>query len=393
MHHRKPGLNKMGFGSFIFKNLLRRKFRALLTAVGVAIAIAAVVALLGVSSGLQRSAAERFESRGVDLVVQRAGVAQQLNSSLSESIGARLRKLDGVKGVAPGLTDMVSFDDSSFIGVPIHGWPADSFAFTNLDIVKGRKFAAGEVGKVMLGNKLAAELKKDVGDDLSIEGSTFKVLAIYESANMFDNGSGVIPLANLQDLMDRKGQVTEFQVAIAGKPESRKQVVERLSAEIAALRDDQEQPLGLAALSTEEFIQKNTEIKLIEAMAWITSAIALVIGSVGMLNTMIMSVLERTQEIGILRAIGWKKARIVGMVLSEAFLLSLIGAVMGVLFAMALTWALAHASPVQTYVRSDLSPTIILAGFALAAGVALVGGAYPAIRGASLPPTEALRTE
>jgi ABC-type lipoprotein release transport system permease subunit len=244
MHHRKPGLNKMGFGSFIFKNLLRRKFRALLTAVGVAIAIAAVVALLGVSSGLQRSAAERFESRGVDLVVQRAGVAQQLNSSLSESIGARLRKLDGVKGVAPGLTDMVSFDDSSFIGVPIHGWPADSFAFTNLDIVKGRKFAAGEVGKVMLGNKLAAELKKDVGDDLSIEGSTFKVLAIYESANMFDNGSGVIPLANLQDLMDRKGQVTEFQVAIAGKPESRKQVVERLSAEIAALRDDQEQPLA-----------------------------------------------------------------------------------------------------------------------------------------------------
>jgi putative ABC transport system permease protein len=383
----------MGFGSFIFKNLLRRKFRALLTAFGVAIAIAAVVALLGVSSGLRRSSAERFESRGVDLVVQRAGVAQQINSSLDESIGDRLRKLAGVTGVAYGLTDMVSFDDSSFIGVPIHGWPANSFAFTNLEVVKGRKFHAGEANKVMLGNKLAAELKKDVGDELSIEGSPFEVIAIYESANMFDSGSGVIPLANLQKLMDRKGQVTEFQLAVAGKPEERKQIVKQLSAEIAALKDSQNRPLGLAALSTEEFIQKNTELKLIDAMAWITSAIALVIGSVGMLNTMIMSVLERTQEIGILRAIGWKKSRIVGMVLSEAFLLSLVGAVIGVLFAMALTWTLANASPVQTYVRSDLSPAIIAAGFALAAVVALIGGAYPAIRGASLPPTEALRTE
>lgn len=383
----------MGFGGFIYKNLLRRKFRALLTAVGVAIAIAAVVALLGVSSGLRRSAAERFESRGVDLVVQRVGVAQQLSSSLDESIGARLKKLDGVQAVAPGLTDMVSFDDSSYIGVPIHGWPADSFAFTNLEIVQGRKFAPDETGKAMLGNKLAAELKKQVGDKLSIEGSEFEVLAIYESANMFDNGSGVIPLGDLQNLMDRKGQVTEFQLAIAGKPEERKKNIERLSREIAGIRDDQGHPFGLAALTTEEFIQKNTEIKLIEAMAWITSAIALVIGSVGMLNTMIMSVLERTQEIGILRAIGWKKQRIVGMVLSEAFLLSLAGAVMGVLLAMGLTWALANASPVQTYVRSDLSPTVILAGFALAVVVALVGGAYPALRGASLPPTEALRTE
>lgn len=383
----------MGFGGFIFKNLLRRKFRALLTAVGVAIAIAAVVALLGVSNGLRRSAAERFESRGVDLVVQRAGVAQQLSSSLNEAIGNRLRKLPGVQAVAPGLTDMVSFDDSNFIGVPIHGWPTDSFAFSNLDVVRGRRFRPGEAGKVMLGNKLAVELKKNVGDTLSIEGREFEVVAIYESANMFDNGSGVIPLADLQDLMDRKGQVTEFQLAVAGKPEERKKNIEHLSTEIAAIRDDQGQPLGLAALTTEEFIQKNTEIKLIEAMAWITSAIALVIGSVGMLNTMIMSVLERTQEIGILRAIGWKKRRIVSMVLSEAFLLSLAGAVIGILFAMALTWALANASPVKTYVRSDLSPTVILAGFVLAAVVALIGGAYPAIRGASLPPTEALRTE
>jgi putative ABC transport system permease protein len=128
-------------------------------------------------------------------------------------------------------------------------------------------------------------------------------------------------------------------------------------------------------------------------MAWITSAIALAIGSVGMLNTMVMSVLERTQEIGILRAIGWRKKRIVQMILCESFLLSLVGAVAGVLLAMLLTRTLASFSPVQAYVRSDLSPVVIAIGFALAGLVSLAGGAYPAIRGANLPPTEALRYE
>ena len=126
----------MHFGSFILKNLLRRKFRSMLTSLGVAVAIAAVVALLGLSSGLRRSSAERFESRGVDLVVLRAGVAQHLNSSLSQSIGEKLQKLNQVKSVAPSLTDMVSFGGSSMIGVPVHGWPFDSSAFANLELIE-----------------------------------------------------------------------------------------------------------------------------------------------------------------------------------------------------------------------------------------------------------------
>ncbi len=383
----------MRFGSFIIKNLLRRRFRSMLTALGVAIAIAAVVALLGLASGLRRSAAERFESRGIDLVVLRAGIAQRLNSSLNQAIGGRLAQLKHVKGVAACLTDMVSFDETSYIGVPVHGWPADSFAYSSIHVTDGRQLRETDSGKVMLGARLARDLGKKVGQTLQIEGSSFEVAAVYEGASMFDNSSAIVPLADLQRLMDRPEQVTEFQIAVTSAAEQRKAAIEEMCHEIESLRGANGKLLGLAALPTEEFINKNTEIKLTDAMAWMTSAIALMIGSVGMLNTMVMSVLERTQEIGILRAIGWRQGRIVWMVLCEAFLLSLIGAIMGVVFAIALTQSLASFSPLQSYVRSDMSPLIITSGFAMAALVALVGGAYPAIRGARLPPTEALRYE
>jgi putative ABC transport system permease protein len=386
----------MTFGGIVIKNLLRRKFRTLLTVLGVAVAIAAVVSLLGLSEGLKQTIADRMAGRGVDMIVLRAGVAQRLNSSLDESIGERLAAVPGVQKVALGLTEMVSFDGTSFIGVPIHGWPADSFAFNCLEVIDGNLFAVEQKSQVLLGQLLARELKKQVGDTLEIEGQTFNVCGIFRSSNRYDDNSAVVALVDLQCMMDRANQVTEFQLVLYRGEQSgtdQKQLIERVRNDIESMQDDQGQLLSLSAWPTEEFINKNTEIKMTAAMAWITSAIALLIGSVGMLNTMVMSVLERSQELGILRAIGWTKQRIVRMVLTEAIVLAMIGAVLGTLFAMLLTQFLGAFTPLASFVRSDFQPRIIVAGFGLAALVALVGGIFPAYRGASLAPTEALRYE
>ena len=128
-------------------------------------------------------------------------------------------------------------------------------------------------------------------------------------------------------------------------------------------------------------------------MAWLTSAVAVLIGGFGMLNTMLMSVLERVGEIGVLRAIGWRKSRVVRMVLGEALLLSLAGAALGAAGAVGLTRWLSTFPAVGGLIAGNIAPVVLGEGFAVALALALLGGVYPAYRAARLLPTEALRHE
>jgi putative ABC transport system permease protein len=112
-----------------------------------------------------------------------------------------------------------------------------------------------------------------------------------------------------------------------------------------------------------------------------------------MLNTMVMSVFERTREIGILRAIGWRPSRVVRMILMESMLLSLGGAIVGTAGGIGLTLLLSRMPFVNGAIQNSVSPVIIAKGFIIALLVGLIGAAYPAFRGARLLPTEAIRHE
>ncbi len=383
----------MHFFEFVLKNVFRRKVRTALTTFGVAVAIAAVVSLLSITSGYERSSKEMYNNRGVDLVVVRAGVANRSTSTLDESAAKLLRALPGVGRVAPALSEKVSFEAGSLVSVPVNGWPPDSFAFDSLSVIQGRKLQTGDKHSVILGKELASRLKKAIGDKVEIESEPFNVVGIYESANMLDNNAAVISLRDLQELMERSGQVSEFQVALAKDVPNKKAAIVSVRNAIEGMKDDEGTPLGLVAQETEDFINSDNQIRVAHAMAWTTSAIALIVGSIGMLNTMIVSVLERTQEIGILRAIGWRKSRIMRMILAESFSLSFLGCVLGTLLAAVLIRVLLQFPTAKMLVRGDITPEVMLIGLVMSVLVGLVGGAYPALRGASLPPTEALHYE
>ncbi len=127
-------------------------------------------------------------------------------------------------------------------------------------------------------------------------------------------------------------------------------------------------------------MKSDNQIRLAHAMAWITSAIALIVGSIGMLNTMIVSVLERTQEIGILRAIGWRRSRIVSMIMVESFTLSFTGAVFGILLAFVMIQVLSRFPAAQGSVHGGITMQVIVMAYLLSILVGLVGGGYPALR-------------
>ncbi len=193
----------------------------------------------------------------------------------------------------------------------------------------------------------------------------------------------ILPLASLQAVTDRIDQVTYINVVISS----------RLAGNAAekAIQDIEEIDAKLLPLATSEFVETDTRMQLAGAMAWMTSLIALVIGTIGTLNTMLTSVLERTREIGILRAIGWPRKRVVLMILLESCSLAIVASIVGSLLAIALTWGLSQAPAAKGILNPAIGWQVVLQGFALAVGIGPLGAILPAWRATQLQPTEAFR--
>ncbi len=382
----------MLFITFVWKNLFRRKTRSLATVIGVAIAVGAMVALVGMSEGFEKSFAQIFEDQGADLLVLRAGVTQRLTSILDESIGERLAKLPGVARVVGGMMDVASFEEGSLIGVSVNGVPFDSPMVRNLTVLEGRKLRQRDAGAVMLGKILARRLGKKPGDRVEMETEDFQVVGVYESNNVYENGAVVMLLSEMQRLMDRPGKVSGFMV-IMEDSEDQEAAVRALCEEIKQLRDENGRHLNLDALPTSDYASTTIEIRTVKAMAWGTSTIALVIGAVAMFNTMMMSVFERTTEIGILRAIGWSRTQIVSLIFCESLLLSTVGAIVGAVGAMVVVALLGEHPRTSGFIAGNIAGAVVAQGMCLGLFVGAVAGLFPAIRAAGLLPTEAIRHE
>jgi putative ABC transport system permease protein len=374
----------MRFVTLIFRNLLRRRTRTLLTAIGLAVAIAAVLDLVGIAWNFERSFLTVFVGKGIDLVVVRGGISNQLSSTLDEKLGDRLRNLDGVAEVAASLMDTVGFESANIASALINGWQSGSLLFRGSRILEGRWFQSGEGNVALLGRVLALNLGKKLGDDLEVAGEPFKVIGIYESDSLFESGALTVPLETLQRMMGRQGQVTGFVVrARHSDPAAIADLRKRIEAEFP----------GVAATPARDHVERDVQIRLAKVMAWATTLLAFLLGSVGMLNTMIMAVFERTQEIGVLRAIGWRRGRILNLIIGESICLGLIGAASGILLAVAGLRALLLAPTARGFIDPNLPPVVLGMGVVLGLALSFLGGIYPALRAASLDPSEAMRHE
>ena len=228
-----------------------------------------------------------------------------------------------------------------------------------------------------------------LGQAITISEQKFTVVGIFESNQDLESNMVIMLLEDAQQVLGKKGSITGCTVNVKDKtPEGIAAVRAVIETTVAEKNKSK-----LRAKPPGEFVQQSNQIRAATAMAWMTSMVALFIGGIGVLNTMFMSVFERTREIGILRAIGWCPSRVMKMILAESVLLSIGGGIIGTIGGLGLIKLLSRLPVVNGVVQAAITPDIIMKGFAIAIVVGLVGAAYPAYRGSQLLPTEALRHE
>jgi putative ABC transport system permease protein len=362
-------------------NLTRRRLRSSLTLCGCAIGIAAFVALVGFSKSFEQEWLKLYQSEGTDLAVVQKTF---LNTSVDESVGETLRALPEVAEADPIVLNLM--DLTPEVNALVYGWPEDSFEMDPLVILQGRRFR-GEEPEVMLGEILAENLAKKAGDTMDIQGSPFTVVGVFRGGSALETGAVVMPIRQLQRLADLGGKVTAFHLRLhpAAAGESADAYIQKARARIEAALP------GLKAVPASDRARNNQLVVLARSTAWGTSLIALFIGALGIANTMAMSVFERTKEIGILRALGWRRWRVMRLILLEAAGLGFVGGLLGLAGGWAALRILASLPGTANIASASVPLTHAAEALSIAVLVGLAAGLLPAWRGARLSPVEALR--
>ena len=346
-------------------------------------AVGAFVGLVGFSSGFELQWERIYSSSGTDFAVIHGSL---LSSVLDESATAKLRNLPVVAQASPGIFNLM--DLTPEVNALAYGWKADAFQLDSLQILAGRRFRDGQ-SEIMVGDLLAQYLKKKPSDTLEIQGQLFTITAIYHSASALETDAVIMPLDQLQQLNSLQGKVSTIDVRLYPVPpgESRERYLKRAQAVIEAALP------GSRAIPSVERAGDNQFVKMAKASAWGASSLALLIGILGIANTMVMSVFERTQEIGILRASGWKRGRVLALIELEAAVLGLCGGILGIALGWCALNVLAALPQTAGMVSASLRWPLLAQALAIAVLTGLIAGALPAWRGARLSPMEALGHE
>ncbi|MBN2398977.1 MAG: FtsX-like permease family protein [Candidatus Aminicenantes bacterium] len=364
------------------RNLARRRTRSLLTAAGVAVAIGGLIGLIGTVRGLERGWIAKLARRDSDVLVVRKGTVEILSATLDERIAPEIARIAGVAEVSGELLDLIDLDNGEMI--ILAGWPASSRFWNTLRIKSGRLPTAASGQEVIIGQSTAAALAKKPGMPIMLGGSEFRISGIFAQRDVLADWGVIMPLAAMQVLLEKQGRVTVFNLRLEQSGQS------FVSRVIENLRDKFP---TLTFTETSEVGDNNSVLRVLRSTAWVVSLIALAIAVVVIINTLMMSVVERTPEIGVLRAVGWRSSTIFALVATEGMILTAIGTVLGIGLGLAtLHWVLTM-SPLRGMLEAGLSVRIIGEVFAAALLLGSAGSLIPAWHALKLDPIQALRSE
>jgi putative ABC transport system permease protein len=377
----------VSFTGLILKNPFRNRTRAALAIVGIAIGIATIVVLGMVTGGLQTATTSTLKSGAAEITVTPVGSGGfgSGGGTLNESLATDLLNISGVANTAGILSVNANVTGASSTGAEgfsVLGIDSDKLSLEGIDSVNGTIYTNGSSNQLILGQTAAKNLNKTVGSTITIFGSNFTVTGIYQTGNFMTDGGAFMSLDTLQNLTSNEGKVSDIAVKAADNAN-----VTTVSQSIQNAYPNQ----LTATTAADQASRINQSLGFINEASTAISLLAIVIGGIGIINVMIMSVFERTREIGVLKAVGWRSSRILTMILGESIILTLTAAVVGIVVGVAGVYALLPL--IGSGFQPVLSAGILLRALGIAFLVGVIGGLYPAYRASRLPPTEALRYE
>jgi ABC-type antimicrobial peptide transport system permease subunit len=298
---------------------------------------------------------------------------------VDERVGDQIAAMPGVRDVDGAIFTAILMPEAGGFFV-VEGYEPNGFSIKRFTIVEGEALSGNH--QIILGRFMADALNKHPGSTLELGSVRFRVVGIFESRVAWEELGGVMSLRDAQVFAGRPRKVSLFGVQMAD-PADAAALAERINATYP----------GVHAALAGEFAEQMPDMQTSREMVDGISILTIVVGGVGVLNAMLMSVFERTREIGVLRAVGWTRWAVMRMILQESAILGLLGGLLGI----AVSFAMIGLSELQPLVGTMMKPVwdwdVYVRAIGIALALGLLGGLYPAFRATHLSPIEALRYE
>ncbi len=399
------------------------RLRSGLTALGLVIGVASVIVLIAIGQGAQQGVQDRIRGLGSDLIFVKPGAQTDRSTGARTAQGGAVTltvadaeaieeaRVPGITGIAPQLSfNAQAIAQSQNLGVTVIGTTPSYPDVRDAKIAQGDFLLADDVERrtltVVLGSAAAASLFPDedaVGQQVRVSvgriGFNFRVTGVMAARG----GSGeqdnyvFIPVTSLQAryqfLRNPRGDISVNQINVRTAPGAKQPPIEAAITDILAQRHQVVTP-DFTVQSQNDLVGAAAEVsRTLSILLGSIAGISLIVGGIGTMNIMLVSVTERTREIGIRRAVGARSMDVMRQFVTEAIALSLVGGLIGIGIGVGVAMAIDGRDISGTAMVTSIQTWSIVLAFGVALMVGLVSGSYPAFRASRLDPILALRSE
>jgi ABC-type antimicrobial peptide transport system permease subunit len=370
--------HRFPFGGMAVQSLWQRSTRTALTLGGIGLTVGAILALEGIVQGMVSSMNTMFNTNS-EIMIRQAGVSDTGYSAIDERSGAKISAFPEVEAITGLIFTAVVLPGSSGFFV-IQGYAPNSFGARRFNVVDGRRIEGNR--EIMIGRMISDSMKKKVGESIELSNSRYKVVGIYESSVSWEEMGGVMTLRDAQNFIGKPRKVSMYAVKL-NDPLKAVETVSKINTQLTDVH----------ATLTGEFTDEMPDMQNSVAMVDGISFMAVLLGGLGLMNTMLMAVLERTREIGVLRSMGWRRRSVLEMIVKESLLLGVLGGIAGIIMGVLFGWFLTLDPSMGSMLKPAYSLPMFMRAILVAVLLGGIGGIFPAFRASQQPPVEALRYE